>query len=91
MMPPNSDPSFLSFLPILITCTFTGVISWYLSNDKGRNAVGWTIFGCMPLIGSATKSLEDRLEIKSKTDFTLNVGQTYYNPEEDWAYAVVES
>ena len=51
MMPPNSDSSFLSFLPILITCAFTGVLSWYLANDKGRNAVGWTIFGCMPVFG----------------------------------------
>lgn len=40
---------------------------------------------------SAIKSLKDRLGIKSKTNFTLNVGQTYCNLEEDWRYAVVEA
>ena len=35
-------------------------------------------------------SLKERLR-HNYHELTLNAGQTYYNPEEDWAYAVVEA
>ena len=40
---------------------------------------------------SVTKCIKDRLCINTKASFTFNVGEEYTNPNEDWAYAIIQS
>ena len=70
-MQPSVESSLMSFIPLLLMSALFGVVGYFLSKDKGRPVLRWTILCAIPfanvfclifLVGSTSLRLEKKLD-----------------------------
>jgi hypothetical protein len=47
-MQPSVESSLMSFIPLLLMSALFGVVGYFLSKDKGRPVLRWTILCAIP-------------------------------------------